>query len=704
MERLLLGVFYLSGWFIFSTCRLHQYQYVPTTQTWTEAQTYCREKHTDLATIRNTVDTEHMVSSTTYKGRVWIGLYSVIDWKWSDGYRQSGAGYENWDLSSYPNPDFYSGTQLDPEFVLVNEKMNWFDAQRYCRKNFIDLATVTNDTMSQEVGKLLNTLTWIGGWIVVPCDEKLPSMCYSIIGWFIFSTCRLHQYQYVPTTQTWTEAQTYCREKHTDLATIRNTVDTEHMVSSTTYTGRVWIGLYSVIDWKWSDGYRQSGAGYENWESYTDNEPDFSSGTQLDPEFVLVNEKMNWFDAQRYCRKNFIDLATVTNDTMSQEVGKLLNTWTWIGLYRDPNIYWSDGSSYSFSNWLHTAFKLDSSIICVAADFLSGRWIVVPCDEKLPSMCYSIIGWFIFSTCRLHQYQYVPTTQTWTEAQTYCREKHTDLATIRNTVDTEHMVSSTTYTGRVWIGLYSVIDWKWSDGYRQSGAGYENWESYTDNEPDFSSGNQFCVCIKTDGRWWDDNCAQKYPFVCYNGTQLDPEFVLVNEKMNWSDAQRYCRKNFIDLATVTNDTMSQEVGKLLNTWTWIGLYRDPNIYWSDGSSYSFRYWLDMVFKLDSSIICVAADFPSGRWIVVPCDEKLPSMCYSIIVKKHVVKLRMKLEDSSVDLNDPAVKADILKKLQDRVTQQGVSEVTLKWREQPDGKVFHKEGKEEKKTTRKKTEL
>ncbi|KAM7365996.1 hypothetical protein PAMP_015469 [Pampus punctatissimus] len=255
--------------------------------------------------------------------------------------------------------------------------------------------------------------------------------------------------------------------------------------------------------------------------------------------------------------------------------------------------------------------------------------------ERLLLCVFYLSGWSIFSTCRLHRYHYVNASQTWTEAQTYCREKHTDLVTIRNMEDIEHIVSSSASSkGQVWIGLYSVIDWKWSDGYRQSGAGYYNWDSY---EPDFYSDNEFCGSITSDGRWWDDLCTLKYPFICYNGTQLDPEFVLVNQTMSWSDAQQYCRKNFIDLATVRNDTMSQEVGNLLNEWTWMA----P-------------------------------------------------------VKKHLVKLRMKLEDSSVDLNDPA--------LQDRVQEQGVSGATLKWREQPDGKVFHKEGKEEKKTKRKKTEL
>ncbi|XP_042257519.1 uncharacterized protein LOC121889545 isoform X2 [Thunnus maccoyii] len=228
-------------------------------------------------------------------------------------------------------------------------------------------------------------------------------------------------------------------------------------------------------------------------------------------------------------------------------------------------------------------------------------------------------GWSIFSTCRLHQYHFVAEPMNWTEAQTYCRETYTDLVTIENTEDMNQLintVSSAGYNSQVWIGLYRVIDWKWSDGYRGSGDEYRNWRS---NEPDLGA-DELCVVSR--------------------GTQLDPQFVFVNQPMNWSNAQRYCRENFTDLATVRNNTENQEVMNL---------------------------------------------------VPVP-------------VKRWVVKLRMKAQDSSVDLNDPAVKANILKKFQDRLKEQGVSGVTLKWREQPDGKVFHKEGKEEKKKNRKNTEL
>ena len=42
--------------------------------------------------------------------------------------------------------------------------------------------------------------------------------------------------------------------------------------------------------------------------------------------------------------------------------------------------------------------------------------------------------------------------------------------------------------------------------------------------------------------------------------------------------------------------------------------------------------------------------------------------------------------------------------EDGLKEEGVSGVTLKWREQPDGKVFHKEEETSQKKIREKTEL
>ncbi|XP_037613985.1 secretory phospholipase A2 receptor isoform X1 [Sebastes umbrosus] len=266
-------------------------------------------------------------------------------------------------------------------------------------------------------------------------------------------------------------------------------------------------------------------------------------------------------------------------------------------------------------------------------------------------------------------------------------------------------VSSSGHNSEVWIGLYSVIVWRWSDGYRGTGSEYRNWDPRY-SEPNFYSGREFCVFTKNNGRWYDQICNTKYPFICYRGTQLDPEFVFVNERMSWSSAQRYCRENYIDLATVRNDTETQEIQSLVPSQdrAWIGLFRDPNFNWSDGSNYKFSYWDAVKNPLGSlTHVCGVAMQSSGKWRAVDCERRLPFVCYSLPANRQVVRLRMKPEDSSLDLNDPAVKADILKKLQDRLETK-VAGATLKWREQPDGKVFFKEGKSSQKKERKKTEL
>ncbi|XP_034425239.1 C-type mannose receptor 2-like, partial [Hippoglossus hippoglossus] len=204
-------------------------------------------------------------------------------------------------------------------------------------------------------------------------------------------------------------------------------------------------------------------------------------------------------------------------------------------------------------------------------------------------LCLS--GCLTFSTCLLHQYHFVSDAMNWTEAQSYCRETYTDLATIENTEEMKKLndtVSAAGYSSKVWIGLYSHIDWKWSDGFNESGAEYRSWDWYPNNY----EANELCVIMTDNGRWLDEYCQKKNPFVCYRGTLEDSDFVLVNTAKNWSEAQRHCREHFTDLVTVTNNADRTKIGNLTTPFrfAWIGLFRDPQIYWSDGSNYSFSSW------------------------------------------------------------------------------------------------------------------
>ncbi|RVE60239.1 hypothetical protein OJAV_G00178930 [Oryzias javanicus] len=214
------------------------------------------------------------------------------------------------------------------------------------------------------------------------------------------------------------------------------------------------------------------------------------------------------------------------------------------------------------------------------------------------------------------------------------------------------------------------------------------------------------VCMVADwsssSRLFESSCSSLLPFVCYNGTQQNPEYVFVNEAMSWSSAQRYCRHNFTDLVTVESAAVWKNIQDAVSPdrKSWIGLYRDSNMSWSDGrdlvfyqTPFSFLLWPD----LTSARCCLQHGQTRGHWHFNPCERKFPFICHDLLkVKTHVVKLRVKTENSDV-LNDAAVKLKLLEKLQEKLKENGVSGVEVKWRQTTDGKVFNREEK-------KKTEL
>ena len=101
--------------------------------------------------------------------------------------------------------------------------------------------------------------------------------------------------------------------------------------------------------------------------------------------------------------------------------------------------------------------------------------------------------------------------QTWKEAQTHCREKHTDLASVRNQTENDkihNMILSSSFR-KCWIGLYRD-SWKWSDG---SSYSFRDWNT---GEPNGNRDN--CVSFVFDKglKWEDRNCDEKFAFICHS--------------------------------------------------------------------------------------------------------------------------------------------------------------------------------------------
>ncbi|XP_014832990.1 PREDICTED: macrophage mannose receptor 1-like [Poecilia mexicana] len=236
------------------------------------------------------------------------------------------------------------------------------------------------------------------------------------------------------------------------------------------------------------------------------------------------------------------------------------------------------------------------------------------------------------------QYYFVNVSLDWTSAQSVCRRDYTDLATIETTADVDAVLSTASnYTGKAWIGLYDELynSWKWSlDDSSFYGDGEYTFRNWYPGSPNDLYGPQLCVrliSVSDPLRRWDDRqCSDVRMFVCYNGTvDGTPSFVLSNVSLNWTEAQMFCRKNYVDLASIRNQTENDLISALISSAdVWIGLYRDK--LWSDGSLSPFQHWADGQPGSDSGVQCAATEFGSGRWYDESCSQSLPFICYKKI--------------------------------------------------------------------------
>ncbi|XP_037625012.1 macrophage mannose receptor 1-like isoform X1 [Sebastes umbrosus] len=330
--------------------------------------------------------------------------------------------------------------------------------------------------------------------------------------------------------------------------------------------------------------------------------------------------------------------------------------------------------------------------------------------EKVLLSIVALSGLCAVSSPAKRQYHFVYDLKNMTEAQSYCREKYTDLATIDNMEDMTILnntvdLNKTVYlhnSYRAWIGLYVGLgSWNWSlsdtSFYKHGETEFRRWAS---GEPN-NMNNEHCTQMYDDGLWNDLYCGGHLKAVCLYVRGPNVKFIFINMSMTWTDAQSYCRDRYTDLASVRNMTDNQKVQELVPAGekVWIGLFREY-LKWSDGSNSSFRYWRQDTREPnnnDGQEACVAANFGlSGRWEDWPCDDKRAFICYSLpTTTKQVIRLSLLKEDPSLDLNDPAVMESILKQLKQRLKDQGVNDdIKLSWKKQPDGKVFHKEKKKD----------
>uniref|UniRef100_A0A3Q4GDM0 C-type lectin domain-containing protein n=1 Tax=Neolamprologus brichardi TaxID=32507 RepID=A0A3Q4GDM0_NEOBR len=263
-------------------------------------------------------------------------------------------------------------------------------------------------------------------------------------------------------------------------------------------------------------------------------------------EYHFIEENKSWYEAQRYCREKYTDLAKVFDMT---DMSRLRNSAqnqgeAWIGLNNTGgNRMW---------HW-------SLNHITVISEKSFRRQIIEGCYRVFS------VGFTGMKKDKktLHL---IETFMNWTQAQSYCRYNHTDLASGPDQVDGEEM--KTLFNGRpmsVWMGLFRD-SWRWSDG---SDFSFRYWDMQLFND---EQNTKTCAMtlLNRSGKWSSDECDKKKHFFCY-----DDKLILIKENKTWKDALNYCENNYKGLVSITNPEVQgwvQEKAKGADSpYVWIGL-------------------------------------------------------------------------------------------------------------------------------------
>ncbi|XP_026075422.1 C-type mannose receptor 2-like [Carassius auratus] len=261
----------------------------------------------------------------------------------------------------------------------------------------------------------------------------------------------------------------------------------------------------------------------------------------------------------------------------------------------------------------------------------------------LDTVFVSLLLTAVFSSSAPRQYEFVQMKMNCTDAQRYCRENYTDLASIDNSADVTELLKRVNESAdyAVWIGLMETLrsEWRWSLGdpvlYTAHDSLYRNWAS---NQT--TNGVNYCAYMSRDGLWSNDSCNSQRFFVCYSDSSKG--FILVQQLLNWRNAQSFCRANHTDLSSVRNSSENQQIQQLMNTSgvtaVWIGLFRD-SWEWSDKSNSSFRYWAyTEPHGNEGATVLVMSGGRRGQWEDWPCYSKFTFVCHEdqfILIKQNL---------------------------------------------------------------------
>ncbi|KAL1272159.1 hypothetical protein QQF64_031175 [Cirrhinus molitorella] len=343
-------------------------------------------------------------------------------------------------------------------------------------------------------------------------------------------------------------------------------------------------------------------------------------------QYHFINEKKTWTEAQRHCREKYTDLATADNMNDMNELNKSVNDqrvqFVWIGLQKTGHDkwQWSSGEPALYLNW--ATGQPEGRDYCTVMK--NGTWHDLQCSKAQPFICNNTNTGLVF----------VNQKKQWRNAQSYCRQNHSDLVSVRNENENQQvkkLLSDRQLSGSyVWIGLFRVRDsWQWSD---QSNSSFRYWKS---GQPNKYGYGEDCTVIELNaqGQWHDRSCNKQFPFVCH-----EDKLIVITKNLTWSGALRYCRQNHVDLVSVHSGEIQRRVMNVVKRAStaavWLGLRYSRILgiwFWVSGETVCYQNWApgNGTSEEDCELSARSGAVQSGgnqRWISRPETDKLNFIC------------------------------------------------------------------------------
>jgi len=222
--------------------------------------------------------------------------------------------------------------------------------------------------------------------------------------------------------------------------------------------------------------------------------------------------------AAEVCREKKGYLVTYAVDLEWREVTQALFSpgqrpgapGAWIGLRQEMrngvrDFGWMSGERVLFSHWaIHEPKRTPVNNCTAQAE--TGTWTAAPCDEPRQFICERPRWSRAPQDTRAYR-RFVERLR-WDEAAQTCGKNGGRLVTFRNLGDQERI--SRRYAGAIWIGARldpASNQFTWADGTPLA------YRDFAPGEPNLL-GNQHCLALDIDGRWYNRECDDRYGFVC----------------------------------------------------------------------------------------------------------------------------------------------------------------------------------------------